>query len=107
MGAQQFSIRGVWLDSIIIIVVWFIEISELDANNEDPDQTPRSAASDQGLHCLQMSLLWDARLSMLGKFSADDILKYLIFLIKQALAFHVICFLGAFTLRRIEVTYRE
>ena len=22
------------------------------ANNVDPDQTPRSAASDQGLHCL-------------------------------------------------------
>ena len=28
----------------------------------DPDQTPRSAASDQGLHCLPMSLLWDASL---------------------------------------------
>ena len=27
----------------------------------DPDQTPRSAASDLGLHCLQMSLMWDAR----------------------------------------------
>ena len=27
----------------------------------DPAQTPRSAASDLGLHCLPMSLLWDAR----------------------------------------------
>ena len=27
----------------------------------DPDQTPRSAASDLGLHCLPVSLLLDAR----------------------------------------------
>ena len=33
------------------------ELSELNANNVDPDQT-----SDLGLHCLQMSLSWDARL---------------------------------------------
>ena len=32
------------------------------ANSEDPDQTPRSAASDLGLHCLPMSQKWDARL---------------------------------------------
>ena len=32
------------------------------ANTVDSDQTPRSVASDLGLHCLQMSLLWDARL---------------------------------------------
>ena len=25
------------------------------ANSEDPDQTPRSVASDLGLHCLPMS----------------------------------------------------
>ena len=35
---------------------------KLFANSGDPDQTPRSAASDLGLHCLQMSPLWDARL---------------------------------------------
>ena len=28
------------------------------ANSEDPDQTPRSAASDVGLHCLPMSQKW-------------------------------------------------
>ena len=27
---------------------------ELIANSGDPDQTPRSAASDLGLHCLQL-----------------------------------------------------
>ena len=35
----------------------------LNANSVDPDQTPLSAASDLGLHCLPMShlLVWDAR----------------------------------------------
>ena len=32
------------------------------ANSVDPDQTPRSAASDLGLHCLPMSQKRDARL---------------------------------------------
>ena len=36
----------------------------LNANSVDPDQTPRSAASDLGLHCLPMSLLLDARLKL-------------------------------------------
>ena len=27
---------------------------QVRANNIDPDQTPRSAASDQGLHCLPL-----------------------------------------------------
>ena len=36
----------------------------LNANSVDPDQTPRSAASDLGLHCLPMSLLRDAMLRM-------------------------------------------
>ena len=45
-------------------------MSELNENGVDPDQT-----SDLGLHCLPMSLLWDARLEWvktgtLGKFSA-------------------------------------
>ena len=40
----------------------FVEISELNANSVDPDQTLHSAASDLGLHCLPASLLWDARL---------------------------------------------
>ena len=33
----------------------------INANSVDPDQTPRSAASDLGLHRLLMSHLWDAR----------------------------------------------
>ena len=39
----------------------FIVISVLNANNVDPEQTPRSVASDLSLHSLQMSILWDAR----------------------------------------------
>ena len=34
----------------------FCRNSELNANSVDPDQTPRIAASDLGLHCLPMSL---------------------------------------------------
>ena len=39
-----------------LLLTCFVQISELEANSVDLDQTPRSAASDQGLHCLQMSL---------------------------------------------------
>ena len=39
----------------------FIEILVFNANSIYPDQTPRSVASDLGLHCLPMSRLWDAR----------------------------------------------
>ena len=49
--------RGVWLLSLC-----FVEISEVNATSVDTDQTPRPAASDLGVHCLPMSLLWDARL---------------------------------------------
>ena len=31
-------------------------MAKLFANSGDPDQTPRSAASDLGLHCLPMGL---------------------------------------------------
>ena len=34
----------------------------LNANSVDPDQTPQNAASDLGLYCLPMSILWDAGL---------------------------------------------
>ena len=38
-----------------------IEIPVFSANSVDPDQTPCSSASDLRLHCLPMSLLWEAR----------------------------------------------
>ena len=46
----------------------FLEISELNANSEDPYQTPLSVASDLGLHCLPMSLIWDARHTWVKKY---------------------------------------
>ena len=45
--------RGVWL---VLLLSYFLEISELKASSVVSDQTPRSAASDQELHCLSMSL---------------------------------------------------
>ena len=52
------SRRGAWVVKIITI---FYKISVLNANSVDPDQMPRTVASDLSLHCLQMSLLWDPR----------------------------------------------
>ena len=37
-------------------------MTELFANNKDPDQMPHSAASDLGLHCLPITLLGVSRL---------------------------------------------
>ena len=44
-----------------------MEISEFNENSTDPDQTPRSAASVLGLHCLPMYFLCDARLKWVKK----------------------------------------
>ena len=38
-----------------------VKNSELNAKSVNPDQTPRSVASDLGLYCLPVSLVWDAR----------------------------------------------
>ena len=37
-------------------------MAKLFANSGDPDQTPHSAASDLGLHCLKITLLRVSRL---------------------------------------------
>ena len=55
-----FSIQCV--TGLFLLLSCFVEIFELNADSVDPDQTPQNAASDQGLHCLPMSLLWHARL---------------------------------------------
>ena len=38
------------------------KMAELFATSGDPDQAPRSVASDLGLHCLQITLLGVSRL---------------------------------------------
>ena len=52
------NIKDVWL---VFILRCFIEIPVIDAISLDPDQTPRSAASDLGLDGLPLSLLWNTR----------------------------------------------
>ena len=47
---------------LLLLLPCVKEIPVVYTNRVDPDQTPRSVASDLGLHCLPISLLWDARL---------------------------------------------
>ena len=42
-------------------------MAKLFANSGDPDQTQRSAASDLGLHCLPITLLWVSRLQCVNE----------------------------------------
>ena len=44
-----YYIRGVWL--VFLLLSCFVERSELNKNNKDPEQMPHSAASDLGLLC--------------------------------------------------------
>ena len=53
------NFRGVWCTFSFLFDFKYIFLL---ANSEDPDQTPHSAASDLGLHCLPMSQKWDTRL---------------------------------------------
>ena len=57
-GQVHFQIK--WCLVCFLVLSLIIEIVVLTANNVDPDRTPRSVASDLGLHCLPMSFLWDA-----------------------------------------------
>ena len=41
--------------------------SVFNANSVNPDQTLQNAASDPGLHCLPMSILWDASIKWVNK----------------------------------------
>ena len=52
------NVRDVWS---VLLLSGLIEIPIFNANSVDPDQMPHTAASDQGLHCLPMSLLWDTK----------------------------------------------
>ena len=51
------SIICVWL---VFIITVFYSNYVFNANSVDPDQMPRSEASDLDLHCLPMSHLCDA-----------------------------------------------
>ena len=47
----------------VLLLLCFIVIPVQNANSVYPDQTPRFAASDLGLHCLPMALFWDASIN--------------------------------------------
>ena len=60
---------------------------ELFANSGDSDQTPRSVASDLGLHCLQNTLLAVTRLQWVNAFLIS-LQKYMLWvLIRSALKY--------------------
>ena len=50
---------------------------EVFANSGDPDQTPRSAASDLGLHCLPVTFSAVSRLQWVMRWQKCLILKFL------------------------------
>ena len=57
-------------------------MTKLFANSGDPDQTPRSGASDLGLHCLPITLLRVSRLQWVKvpiTTTADNILNFFFF----------------------------
>ena len=56
---NQFLIDG--MSCSFLLLQCFIEIPVFDAHSVDPDQMPRFAASDLGLHYLSMSILGNAR----------------------------------------------
>ena len=72
-----FLIEGV--SEWFLLLPCIIEIPIFNANTVDPDQTPQNAASDQGLHCLPMSHLWDITKTCLYNF---DPLKPHVYIVK-------------------------
>ena len=60
LGRSISNEKDVW----VVLIPYFIEIISFNANSWDANQTPHSAASDLGLHCLSISFLWDAMLKL-------------------------------------------
>ena len=72
------------------------KVAKLFANSVDPDQTPHSAASDLGLHCLPITLLWVSRLQWVkvpNNIVADDSQFFFIIFFRENKKFHVNCLL--------------
>ena len=59
-GLVYFQFKGCLV--CFLVLSFITEIPVLNANSVDPDRTPRSVASDLGLHCLPKSVLCDAGL---------------------------------------------
>ena len=61
---MDYSILINWTSPFLFLGLSHIYLIKIPVDKKcvDPDQMPRSAASDLGLHCLPMSKKWDARL---------------------------------------------
>ena len=46
---------------LFLLLRFIVEVPALNANRRDPGGMPCSSASDLVIHCLQVSLLWDAK----------------------------------------------
>ena len=46
---------------LILVLPYYIEMFVLNGSSVDPDRTPRFAASDLSLQCLQRSILCNAK----------------------------------------------
>ena len=58
LWSGHFPTEGISVFFSLFFYYHVLEISVSNANSVDPDRTPRSAASDLGLHCLQMPLFY-------------------------------------------------
>ena len=65
---------------------------KLFANNGVPDQTPHSAASDLGLHCLPITLLRVSRLQWVN-------LKLVCYLVKTVIMGALLCLGNGYTFK--------
>ena len=54
------SISNIKVSGQFLLLPCIIEIRVLNGNSVDPDQTPRSVASNLGLNCLPVPFQWDA-----------------------------------------------
>ena len=60
MWTGPFQVEGIF-GYLFLFVTCSTEIPVFNAKSADPDQMPRSVASDLGLHCLLLSLFGYAR----------------------------------------------
>ena len=72
--------KGVWL-FLLLLLQCLIEIPVLRANSVDPSSNAAfRSATDQGLHCLPISLLWDTRHKWVNEWLIFILLFYFIYL---------------------------
>lgn len=49
------------MSGVFILLILYKHYCKFYANSTDPDMMPQYVASILGLHCLQMTYLWDTR----------------------------------------------